>query len=74
MSLISYKAGSFSAKCRNPEPDVTNLIQVIGNTSLALEGTNITFSCPPGLLLTGCGMSTCKSDGLWDQIPRKQNV
>lgn len=59
----------FSAKCSNPEAEVTNLIQVIGYTGLALEGTNITFSCPPGLLLTGCGMATCKHNGLWEPDP-----
>ena len=37
----------------------------------ALEGTNITFSCPPGLILTGPNTSTCMRNGNWEPNPQR---
>ena len=37
----------------------------------ALEGTNITLSCPPGLLLKGPNISMCMRNGEWDPDPKK---
>ena len=34
-----------------------------------LEGTNITFICPPGLVLTGPSRSTCMGNGEWEPNP-----
>ena len=31
-----------------------------------LKGTNITFSCPPGLVLSGPNTSTCMENGEWE--------
>ena len=36
-----------------------------------LEGTNITFSCLPELILTGPGTSTCMGNGEWEPDPRE---
>ena len=36
----------------------------------ALEGTNVTFSCPPGLILTGPNTSTCMRNGEWEPTPQ----
>ena len=36
----------------------------------ALEGTNITFSCPLGMVLTGpTGVATCMRNGEWEPDP-----
>ena len=37
----------------------------------ALEGQNITFSCPPGQTLNGSNSSTCMGNGEWEQDPRE---
>ena len=37
----------------------------------ALEGTNATFSCPPGLVLLGPTTSTCIGIGEWEPDPRQ---
>ena len=36
-----------------------------------LEGTNITFTCSPGLVLTGPNTSTCMGNGEWEPNPRE---
>ena len=36
-----------------------------------LEGTNIAFSCPPGLVLTGPNKSTCMGNGEWEPSPNE---
>ena len=35
----------------------------------AMEGTNVSFSCPPGLVLTGPSMSMCMGNGEWEPDP-----
>ena len=34
-------------------------------SDLFLEGTNITFTCPPGLLLSGPNALMCMGNGKW---------
>ena len=36
-----------------------------------LEGTSITFTCPPGLVLTGPNSSTCMGNGEWEPNPNE---
>ena len=36
-----------------------------------LEGTNINFSCLPGLVLTGPNSSTCMGNGEWEPNPNE---
>ena len=35
----------------------------------AIEGTNVSFSCPPGLVLTGPSVSMCMGNGEWEPDP-----
>ena len=45
--------------------------KVVGYNDLPiLEGSNITFSCPPGLELIGPNSSTCAENGEWKPDPR----
>ena len=37
----------------------------------ALEGTNVTFSCPPGFVVLGPTTSTCMENGEWEPDPRQ---
>ena len=36
-----------------------------------VEGAQIYFSCPPGLLLSGLNSSTCMENGEWEPTPRE---
>ena len=40
------------------------------DSSVAMEGTVATFSCPPRMILTGHNMTTCMGNGEWDPDPR----
>ena len=37
----------------------------------ALEGQNITFTCPPRQILNGSNSSTCMMNGEWEPDPRE---
>ena len=39
----------------------------------ALEGDNITFTCPTGAILNGPNSSTCMGNGEWEPDPREVN-
>ena len=43
---------------------------VMGYEDPALEGENITFTCPTGAMLTGSNMSICVENGEWEPDPR----
>ena len=52
-------------------PSVNNdsIPQVVGYNDLPVRvyvGTNITFSCPPGLVLVGPNLATCFENGEWE--------
>ena len=55
--------------CSNPADQVrdTNII-ITGHT-----GTSVSYSCPPGLTLTGANTSTCIGNGEWEPDPREVN-
>ena len=44
---------------------------VLGFNEPALEQTIVTFSCPPGLVLTGLNSTICMGDGEWEPDPRE---
>ena len=44
---------------------------VLGYNVPSLEGSNITFACFPGMVLTGPTASTCMSSGLWIPNPKE---
>ena len=44
-------------------------VKVMGYNNPAVEGTNITLSCPSGLVLTGPSdmyIATCMENGKWE--------
>ena len=65
MLIIKYYV---SGKCQNL-PTMYN-IAVLGYIDRAVRGTNLTFHCPPGLVLTGSNTSTCASNGEWEPDPQ----
>ena len=61
-----------TANCGSPQTQNNESITAIGLIDdLALEGTNITFNCRPGLALTGPNLSTCMGNGEWEPDPRE---
>ena len=59
----------FSAKCEDLASQVDGSTMVVGYRDPAVEGTNVTFSCPPGLVLTRPDISTCMRNGEWEPNP-----
>ena len=41
-----------TSTCRNPEAQIADSVIVAGYTDPAVEGTTVTFDCPPGLVYT----------------------
>ena len=41
-------------------------MRVSDYTDLAVEGTTVTFHCPPGLVFEGPNSSTCMENGEWE--------
>lgn len=42
--------------------------------AIYLEGSNVTFTCPPGLVLTGPSTSRCLGNGKWEPDLRTTQV
>ena len=45
--------------------------RAVGYEDPALEGQNITYSCPPGQILNGSNSSTCMRNGKWEPDPEE---
>ena len=43
----------------------------LGNAYMGVVGANVTFFCPPGLVLTGPNTTTCMENGEWEPDPRE---
>ena len=59
---------SFPVKCSYPSTSESRVI-ITPDSNLALEGTNITLSCPLGMELTGPTAATCMRNGEWEPDP-----
>jgi hypothetical protein len=65
---------NFTAKCDSPilllsEDSGRIAIADYCNSHPAIEGTNVSFTCPPGLMLTGPSVSVCMGNGEWEPDP-----
>jgi hypothetical protein len=60
-----------TVNCGYPDllPRVENALEsaprIEAYDDIPLKGTNITFSCPPGLVLSGPNLATCAENGRW---------
>ena len=61
----------YVGKCDDPLMLIHNDIIIVGYEDPALEGENITFTCPTGAILTGPNSSTCVENGEWEPDPRE---
>ena len=52
--------------CPQVQIDLDDLIMVVKHRNPAMQGTTVSFSCPPGLLLIGSNASTCMGNGEWE--------
>ena len=64
------------ANCGHPETesyysvnDSRSVPNIEDYDGLPVEGTTVTFSCPPGLVLTGPSSVTCTGNGRWQPDP-----
>ena len=67
------------ANCGRPDLDLEMLCMIHNNCTptiiiesnevLPVEGSTITFSCLPGLVLTGPSSATCAGNGEWEPDP-----
>jgi hypothetical protein len=63
---------NFTAKCDSPilllSEDSERLVNA-DYSHPAIEGTNVSFTCPPGLVLTGPSVTMCMGNGEWEPDP-----
>ena len=60
------------AVCGSPADQIEETITVIGqNVFPVVAGANVTFSCPPGLVLIGSNIAECMQNGEWEPDPRE---
>ena len=62
-----------AAKCGYPL-DADNFLRITGYHNPPLEGATVTFSCPPGKILTGPNRTTCMGNGEWEPDPRIEGI
>ena len=58
-------------KCSDPLTLADIKVIAVGYEDPALEGENIMFACPPGLIFSGANSSTCMGNGEWEPDPRE---
>ena len=58
----------YTAQCKDIRRFTNEGILATGHTP-ALEGTSVTFACPPGLELVGLNTTTCMGNGEWEPDP-----
>ena len=56
----------YVGKCNDPLTLIHSDVIVMGYEDPALEGENITFTCPTGAILTGSNTSTYLENGEWE--------
>ena len=56
-------------KCAYPSAHDGSNIQAVDYVAPALEGSQVRFSCSPGLVLTGSNESVCAGNGEWEPDP-----
>ena len=60
-----------SINCRDLTDQVDDSVTIMGYGELEMRGANVSFVCPPGLILTGPYKSTCMGNGEWEPDPRE---
>ena len=72
-TVVIYTGTTFSAKCSYPNTNNASwTITVMGYSEPALVGTNISLTCPSGMVLNGPNTAMCTEGGQWE--PNIRNV
>ena len=50
---------------------INEFINICGSMNPAIEGTNVTFNCPHGLVFNGSNTSICMRNEEWEPDPQK---
>ena len=58
------------ATCPPLIEQIDGFLRIIDYMEPALRGTNVTLTCPAGLILTGPDMLTCAWNGEWEPDPK----
>ena len=59
-----------AVKCEDPTSQINSRSVTASDfRNPAVEGHNVMFSCPSGLMLTGPNTSTCMGNGEWEPDP-----
>ena len=59
-----------TGRCEDPLLLVTDdSVIAVGYRNLTINGTVVTFSCPPGLMLNGPKSVICTNTGQWEPAP-----
>ena len=62
-----------TAKCAYPSTHNGSEIEIMDYVAPALEGSQVSFSCTPGLVLTGPNVAVCAGNGEWEPDPSQTN-
>jgi hypothetical protein len=63
-----------AGRCEDPLLSISdNSVVAMGYLNLAVNGTVVSFSCPPGLTLNGPGSVMCTNTGQWEPAPGAVN-
>ena len=75
MRLCNFLSPYLIVTCGHPFRDKTAVdsdsIMIMGYTEPALEGTVLSFDCPPQYALSGPNTTTCMGNGEWEPDPSK---
>ena len=71
MSLVLHYYCITDSYCEILRAQISDFVIVNEEQDLVMEGSSVTFTCPPGRILTGPNTSTCMGDGQLYPDPRK---
>ena len=66
--IKSFIYTHIAVTCDYP-PTRGDVVVVMGSDSPLIEGQFITYTCPPGFILTGPNASVCTGNGEWEPDP-----
>jgi hypothetical protein len=55
-----------AAMIKDSDSSVRVVANQVSDPAIYLEGDSVTFTCPPGLILTGPSTSRCLGNGEWE--------
>ena len=69
--LYSVKCDPIHEVVSLSDHEAVNHVKIFMDVEFNLEGTDVTFGCSPGLILTGPNATTCMTNRQWEPDPRE---